>query len=204
MEILDPKDDEYKMLDKYLTNTSHYYNLKTLDIWRIEREGESKTYNPLKLDNRKLLWHGSPFTNFVGILTNGMRIAPKEAPSTGYNFGKGAYFADLSGKSAAYCRTGQSNGIGLYYICEVAGGKAHQVSAPDHSEYLPKNCHIKHAVGRNIPNPKETTYIDNGKVEVPMGKQMSNNDSMAYMDTNEWIVYNTNQVKARYLLRFKM
>ena len=185
-------------------NTSHGYNLKMLDLWKVERDGEDKKYNPLKLDNKKLLWHGSRFSNFVGILTNGMRIAPKEAPCTGYNFGKGAYFADLSGKSAAYCATYLSNGVGLYVICEVACGKAHQVGRPDHSEFLPKDCHAKHAIGRTIPDPKETIFLDKGTVEVPMGKEMSNSDPMAYMGTNEWIVYNTNQVKARYLMRFKM
>jgi hypothetical protein len=52
--------------------------------------------------NRQLLWHGSRLTNWVGILSQGLRIAPPEAPVTGYMFGKGVYFADLSSKSANY------------------------------------------------------------------------------------------------------
>ena len=31
-----------------------------------------------------LLWHGSRLTNTVGILSRGLRIAPPEAPTTGY------------------------------------------------------------------------------------------------------------------------
>ena len=81
-------------------------NLKILEIFTIKRDGEQKRFNPDKLKNRKLLFHGSPFSNFVGILGNGMRIAPPEAPSSGYLFGKGAYTADVAGKSAHYCRTG--------------------------------------------------------------------------------------------------
>jgi hypothetical protein len=38
---------------------------------------------------RMLLWHGSRLTNWVGILSTGLRIAPPEAPKTGYRFGKG-------------------------------------------------------------------------------------------------------------------
>lgn len=34
--------------------------------------------------SRKLLWHGSRLTNWVGILGRGLRIAPPEAPVTGY------------------------------------------------------------------------------------------------------------------------
>ncbi|KAJ0087351.1 hypothetical protein Patl1_07157 [Pistacia atlantica] len=33
---------------------------------------------------RMLLWHGSWLTNFVGILSQGLRIAHPEAPATGY------------------------------------------------------------------------------------------------------------------------
>jgi len=114
---------EYKTVHDYLKNTSHHYNLKMVDLFRIKREGESDRFNPLKLDNKKLLWHGSRFSNFVGILSNGMRIAPPEAPKTGYNFGKGVYFADLAGKSAPYCYTSLSGGVGLFVVCEVACGK---------------------------------------------------------------------------------
>ena len=52
-----------------------------------------------------------------------MRIAPPEAPCSGYLFGKGVYTADMAGKSANYCRTGQSGGVGLFVMCEVALGK---------------------------------------------------------------------------------
>jgi len=40
------------------------------------------------MKNQKLLWHGSRITNWVGILSQGLKIAPPEAPKTGYMFGK--------------------------------------------------------------------------------------------------------------------
>jgi poly [ADP-ribose] polymerase len=69
-----------------------------------------------------LLWHGSRLTNFVGILSQGLRIAPPEAPVTGYMFGKGVYFADMSSKSANYCFTSKENNTGILLLCEVALG----------------------------------------------------------------------------------
>lgn len=33
---------------------------------------------------RMLLWHGSRLSNWVGILSQGLRVAPPEAPVTGY------------------------------------------------------------------------------------------------------------------------
>lgn len=52
----------------------------------------------------------------------GLRIAPPEAPVTGYMFGKGVYFADMVSKSANYCCTSQSNPTGLILLADVALG----------------------------------------------------------------------------------
>jgi hypothetical protein len=47
----------------------------------VDREGEAQQYEPFRdLHNRMLLWHGSRTTNFAGILSQGLRIAPPEAP----------------------------------------------------------------------------------------------------------------------------
>lgn len=56
------------------------------------------------------------------IVPQGLRIAPPEAPSTGYMFGKGVYFADMVSKSANYCMTSPTNNTGLMLLCEVALG----------------------------------------------------------------------------------
>ena len=82
------------MIEQYVENTKTYNKIDILDCFELEREGEDKVFNPLNLKNQKLLWHGSRFSNFVGILSQGMRIAPPEAPKSGYLFGKGVYFAD--------------------------------------------------------------------------------------------------------------
>lgn len=47
----------------------------------MKRQGEYKRYRAFKdLPNRMLLWHGSRNTNYAGILSQGLRIAPPEAP----------------------------------------------------------------------------------------------------------------------------
>lgn len=65
-----------------------------------------------KIGNNLLLWHGSRVSNFVGILSQGLRIAPPEAPVSGYLFGKGIYLADMAEKSINYCRSyGQDSAL---------------------------------------------------------------------------------------------
>jgi poly [ADP-ribose] polymerase 1 len=124
---LDKSSDEYKVIEKYVKNThaaTHSsYTLDIIDVLCIDRHGESERYNKYKsLDNRMLLWHGSRVTNFAGILSQGLRIAPPEAPVTGYMFGKGIYFADMVSKSANYCADHLNNNIGLLLLSEVAIG----------------------------------------------------------------------------------
>ena len=93
---LDHKSSEYKALADYLiksSGTSHGIKYRLEDIFRIEREGEgdrfeASGYAKLKKHDRRLLWHGSRVTNYGGILSQGLRIAPPEAPVTGYAFGK--------------------------------------------------------------------------------------------------------------------
>ena len=62
-------------------------------------------------------------TNFGGILSQGLRIAPPEAPVSGYMFGKGVYLADSSSKSANYCCSYNSGGHALLLLCEVELGQ---------------------------------------------------------------------------------
>lgn len=97
-----------------------FMNLKKKK-WKFPTKNKLVTFL-LKLGNKMLLWHGSRLTNYVGILSKGLKIAPLEAPSTGYMFGKGIYFADMVSKSANYCLASKINNVGLVLLCEVALG----------------------------------------------------------------------------------
>lgn len=96
MTPLDHKSSEYKALSEYLiksSGTSHGIRFRLEDIFRIERVGEADRFTKsefakLKKKDKRLLWHGSRTTNYGGILSQGLRIAPPEAPLNGYAFGK--------------------------------------------------------------------------------------------------------------------
>jgi poly [ADP-ribose] polymerase len=61
--------EERKMVEKYLDNTKDGRTLKLIDLFKVDRDGEDNRFNPKKLGNKKLLWHGSRFSNFGGILS---------------------------------------------------------------------------------------------------------------------------------------
>lgn len=104
---LTPSCSEWALINDCVQNshgpTHTAYTLSIKHIFKINRKGEEDAFRscPVKT-NRRLLWHGSRTTNFAGIITEGLRIAPPEAPVTGYMFGKGVYFADVCSKSANY------------------------------------------------------------------------------------------------------
>ena len=125
IEPLDPKSKEYQTLVQTLDinhSSTGRWKIKWLEIFKLWREGEAKKFKK-HIGNRKLLWHGSTFSNLGGILSQGLRIVPPEAPAWGYAFGKGVYFVDVIHKSAGYTRYYLSNNIGLLALWDVAIGK---------------------------------------------------------------------------------
>ncbi|CAH1644173.1 unnamed protein product [Spodoptera littoralis] len=197
---------EYAMINEYLTNTHGHTHVKTYTlniqkVFKVVREGEDDRFTPFKkLHNRRLLWHGSRTTNFVGILSQGLRIAPPEAPATGYMFGKGVYFADMVTKSANYCYKTVFDTVGFMLLCEVALGNMHIVQDSDKTP-LPPGMHSRFGEGGTMPNPAENRVLDDGTI-VPLGKPIPNRPcSRRRLLYNEFIVYNEAQVKVKYLLQ---
>ena len=92
---LEHSSSEFSEIDQYLHKTcgsTHSIKYEVQDIFRIQRQGEFERFDKSKYatiaSDRRLLWHGSRTTNFGGILSQGLRIAPPEAPVNGYMFGK--------------------------------------------------------------------------------------------------------------------
>ncbi|TKA67869.1 hypothetical protein B0A55_08409 [Friedmanniomyces simplex] len=222
-EPLDGKSAEYQGLKNYLINTAgHTHNIRyrLQDIFRIQREGEEdrfkkSKYSSVKDKNRRLLWHGSRTTNYGGILSQGLRIAPPEAPVNGYAFGKGVYLADISTKSANYCVSSSSGNTGLLLLCEAElGNPMYELLSGDSGarEAAEKAGAIAtYGIGRTTPQG----WVDAGDViseelkgiMVPDPEQEpgdQTNHPNAYLQYNEYICYDVAQIRLRYLIRFQL
>ena len=104
-------------------------------LCQVCREGEADAFKAAT-GNRRLLWHGSRLSNWAAIFARGLRVAPEEAPLTGYMFGKGIYFADMATKAAQYCFA-PMDAIGVLSLCEVALGESYGEMYPDSYPYVP-------------------------------------------------------------------
>lgn len=207
MEPLDHNDEEFKRLVTYTANTHgsthNLFDLEVMDILKITREGEKQKFRPFKeLPNRKLLWHGSRTTNFAGILSQGLRIAPPEAPVTGYMFGKGVYFADMVSKSANYCRTTKKDNVAIMMLCDVALGNMYELKQSEYVTKLPKGKHSTKGIGQTCPDPSGSYKSPDG-VEIPMGKGIDSGITDSSLLYNEFIVYDTAQINMKYLFKMK-
>ncbi|PYI13248.1 poly polymerase [Aspergillus violaceofuscus CBS 115571] len=210
---------EFQELETYLVcsrGASHSVGLKVLNIFRIERQGENDRFNSsrfskIKNSDRRLLWHGSRSTNFGGILSQGLRIAPPEAPVNGYMFGKGVYLADMSSKSANYCCAYGSGNKGLLLLCDAELGDP--MLELEHSNFnagedaAKQNKIATLGRGRSIPAGwKDAGCVHPNLAGVKMpdtahGAAVRNAASLMY---NEYIVYDVAQIRQRYLFHVDM
>ncbi|KAI0143708.1 PARP-domain-containing protein [Xylariaceae sp. FL1272] len=216
--VLEHKSNEYKEIQRYLIDSSaeaHGRKYRLQDVFRVERPGEKerfeKSTKSIKDSKRMLLWHGSRTTNFGGILSQGLRIAPPEAPVNGYAFGKGVYLADLSSKSANYCMSSASGGVGILLLVEAElSNPMYEIHAGDcgAAEAAKKNnCIATKGIGRFGPEKWKDASCVNHQLKgvmMPDGKPGNTKDHNGYLQYNEYISYNVEHLKIRYLLKVAM
>lgn len=187
------------------------------NIFAIERQNERDDISSWdKNGNKMLLWHGTSAQNIVGILQTGFRIAPPDSNHTGSMFGQGVYFADMFSKSIGYTNR-RYYGYGhdkkkkpekLYMLlCEVALGKMKEYTQ---STEPPKNIPSKKfqsvkGLGRTGPDMAKSIYLQNGCV-IPLGSIINyptNPNTWHSLNHNEYVVYNTQQVRIKYIVELR-
>ncbi|URE08762.1 hypothetical protein MUK42_23984 [Musa troglodytarum] len=211
---IEADNNEFAMVKKYLLNThakTHSgYTVDIVQIFKFSRKGELERYGKFSsTKNRMLLWHGSRLTNWTGILSQGLRIAPPEAPVTGYMFGKGVYFADMFSKSANYCCASSQSRDGVLLLCEVALGEMAELLAADYNaDRLPKGklrfttlllFASTKGVGATAPDILDSQVLEDGVI-VPLGTPKKQNNLQCSLLYNEYIVYNIEQIRMRYVI----
>ncbi|KAI0889458.1 PARP-domain-containing protein [Annulohypoxylon maeteangense] len=214
MTPLDRDSQEFLDLKDLLLKTqgaTHQVNYEISQIFRVSRKGEKErlkaSYDPPQ--SRQLLWHGSRCTNFGGILSHGLRIAPPEAPNN--VFGKGIYLADTSSKSANYCFPNSSNGHALLLLCEAELGHTSQVAMaqmPNAAEAAKAGRFLSTwGLGQNGPASwKDAGYIHPSLkgIIVPDTQGMLPTGIPSSLVYNEYVCYDVAQVRLRYLFRIRM
>ncbi|XP_068123037.1 protein mono-ADP-ribosyltransferase PARP4 isoform X2 [Hyperolius riggenbachi] len=184
LEYVDPNTEEYnRVTQDVLENNHSNEEFRILRVFRIGRLSEAIHFNS-NLGNVKSLLHASSLRNFVGILSRGL-LLPKiivdefgvERTDIG-NLGSGIYFSDSISTSVKYTDAGNVCGTRFLVVCDVALGKAKDVGKRDYTiTEPPEGFHSMHGVRSDVW--KNSNFVD-----------------------DEYVVYNVDQVKMRYVVQF--
>ncbi|XP_068598888.1 protein mono-ADP-ribosyltransferase PARP3 [Brachionichthys hirsutus] len=202
--LMDADSEIFKIIEKYLKATSDGYRKpKILNVWELDRETEGARFDENdKLENRRLLWHGTNIAVVAAILKSGLRIMPH----SGGRVGRGIYFASENSKSACYVRTSKNTGV--MFLCEVALGKEKTITKDNGSlRSAPPGFDSVVARGSVEPDPSQDTFItlEGKQIAVPQGKPINQPQfSGSSFGNSEYLIYKESQCRLRYLLELKM
>lgn len=201
LDLVDRDSGEFKLIEKYVNITQEH---GLISLHKVCRKGEvARIRNFDHEKRRKLLWHGTSSANILGIMVQGLKIAPPEVPNSGYMFGKGIYLADCFEKSLGYCFDYFSDQDSAFLLlCEVVLGEMLVKTQAEFIEKLPNGYLSTLGQGKSYPDPKGSVFTPYG-AEVPVGNLLSRNDPKVTLSYNEFIVYDVSQVRIRYLVRVK-
>ena len=212
---------EYRMIHDYMYQSAKSTEWEIYNIYAVRRRGEEERFAPHKaMSNRMLLWHGSPTANYAGLLSQGLRIAPPEADSTGSMFGRGIYAADQFQKSIAYCgwsmnhlqhyeshrlRQDDLKRSKLLILTEVALGRMNELFRGEYLEEAAPNTDSTLGRGHSGPDMTQSLVSVDGLI-IPSGPiiqhktESSDPQKQPQLGMNEYIVYKESQCVLRYIL----
>ncbi|XP_031548614.1 protein mono-ADP-ribosyltransferase PARP4-like isoform X2 [Actinia tenebrosa] len=184
IEHLDEGEEEFVKIKESVMSSLTDGSIRVLNIFSLDRPVEESNFTH-HLDNKKLLYHASRVSNFVGILSRGLLLPKIVVDDFGGKrsdpgmLGSGIYFGSSASTSAKYSARG-SMGSRFMLINEVALGRT-----------------------------KRYRYFEKGLTAAPEGYHSthgvaeSNQETSDFKD-DEFVIYNTNQQRMRYLVEFSL
>uniref|UniRef100_A0A5G2QB57 Poly [ADP-ribose] polymerase n=1 Tax=Sus scrofa TaxID=9823 RepID=A0A5G2QB57_PIG len=183
IELVEPNTEEFsRVKEEVLRNDHRKSPVNILQIFRVGRASEAAEFLSQLGTVRRLL-HGSPAQSFVGILSRGL-LLPKVVEDRGVkrtdagNLGSGIYFSDSLSTSIKYSSPGATDGTRLLVVCDVALGKC-------------VDLHEKDLSLTEAPPGYDSVHGVRGTASVTSD-----------FEDDEFVVYKTNQVKMKYVIKF--
>ncbi|KAM4700272.1 protein mono-ADP-ribosyltransferase PARP4 isoform 2-T2 [Discoglossus pictus] len=184
IENVDPNTEEFLQVKNQVLQKNHSnQSFEILKIYRIGRLSETTEFQS-KIGKIKPLLHASSACNFVGILSRGLLLPKVIVEDHGLkrtdigNLGSGIYFSDSISTSFKYTEPSENNGSRLLVVCDVALG-------------TPQKRYKRDISITEAPNGFHSVY----------GVRKEHGIKSDFED-DEFVVYNRNQVKMRYIVQF--
>eukprot|EP00171_Calliarthron_tuberculosum_P020200 IDg20200t1 len=189
LEPVNPRSSEFsKVMRAFKETSENRLHCKLLDVWRVSRHGEDTRFAEYKkLNNHKLLWHGTNIAVVAAIIASGLRIMPH----SGGRCGKGIYLASECGKSQQYTSPSYKHKVGCMFLAEAALGREFSLMDDDGSLVAPpKSFDSVVARGQQTPASFETINLEGEKVLLPASKPkpVKAHESSSFCQ-DEYLVY---------------
>lgn len=204
--------EDWRLIQQYVHGTSFEEEQTSRpalrSLFSVFRPAEQARFGKhAQSPNRALLWYGARLTAWLGLLAQGLRLPPKEAPDMGYEFGKGLYFTDMLGPALQACHAGEGNRAFLL-LAEVGLGVSRQLQTADcRADRLPPGVQSVISPGSIEPDPSGDLRLPDG-VRVPAGPGRVVSSTPIATGTpptyNKFVVYNPAQVRMRYLVEVEL
>lgn len=208
MSVVDPHSSEWGQILTYITNThapTHKYRLRLVNLFRLNKSSQDAADAAgrfKKVGNHRLLFHGSKMTNFVGILSEGLRLPKPDQIANGAMLGPAIYFADSISKSFNYTCSNETGGRGFVLVCEVALGNMEEATRATKTP-LPTGFDSRWGVGKSVPDTQgNTPWVVDPTVIVPCGRLTQTNVSSSLL-YNEHVIFNREQYRLRYIMELE-
>lgn len=193
MAVLGPSDVRTG-IEQYFRNTCGDNDLVVNEVFAVNRLDEPSNRH---MENHRLLWHGTSIINMIGIIKEGLRVAPPTAQKTGAAFGEGVYFADQASKSWGYCRANFSSSAqkkprAYLLLADVALGTQEKVTTSmyDRSDVKYGKGDTVMAVGQEGPDTNLDVTFSASGTAIPLGKSVRN---PAVSSKVKWVVQPNNK-----------
>ncbi|XP_074159822.1 protein mono-ADP-ribosyltransferase PARP4 isoform X2 [Sminthopsis crassicaudata] len=185
IEHVDENTREFSKVKEVLQKNSGKNLVDILNVYRIGRVHETVEFQS-KLGNVQSLLHGTPGRNIVGILSRGLLLPKRLVEDHGIertdfgNLGSGIYFSDSLSTGNKYSQPNKTNGTRFLVVCDVALGCCMNLLKRDFSLTEPPPGYD------SVHGIRRTEQI------------------ISDFEDDEFVVYNTSQVKMKYLVKFCM
>ena len=167
-----------------LANNRRKLQFRVKTIYQISRPSETAAF-AFEVSPRRLLFHGSSMSNWLGICSRGL-LLPRHVEASGVRrtdagmLGAGLYFASDASTAAQYCHPGKSGKRRLMLVTEVAVGRCKDLTRVDPSLRAPP---VGYDSTRGVPS--------GGAVRTDFADE-------------EFAVYSLNRQRMRYLVDFTL
>ncbi|XP_014821626.1 PREDICTED: poly [ADP-ribose] polymerase 4 isoform X2 [Calidris pugnax] len=184
IEAVDSRSSEFQDVEQLvLKNNYSNCSVRILQVYRVGRVTERAEFLS-SLGNIRSLFHASSVRNFMGILSRGLLLPKVVVEDHGLertdigNLGSGIYFSDSVSASIKYSSPSEMDGTRLLAVCDVALGSCLDLYERDYSlNKAPSGFDSVHGVRRT-------------------------GDISSDFEDDEFVVYETRQVKIMYVVKF--